>query len=142
MLNRITIQGRLVRNPELRRTADDTPVASFTLACERDFKGKDGDRRTDFIDIVAWRNTAQFVIDYFQKGRMAIVEGRLQIRAWEDQEGNKRRAPEVVAERVYFGDSPKKDEAQTAKKEDPLSALDRNLAAYKEAVNDNEPLPF
>ena len=106
MLNKIIIMGRLTRDPELRRTQTGTPVASFTLAVDRDFKDKStGERATDFIDVVAWRQTGEFVSRFFTKGRMAVVEGRLQIREWTDKEGNKRRSAEVVAENVYFGDS-------------------------------------
>ena len=105
MLNRIIIMGRLTKDPELRRTANGTAVTSFSLAVERDFKGQNGEKETDFIDVVAWRNTAEFVSQYFTKGRMAIVEGRLQMRDWKDQNGNNRRAAEVVADNVYFGDS-------------------------------------
>lgn len=109
-LNRCIIMGRMVRDPELRRTQSGTPVASFTLAVDRDFKDKQtGDRATDFIDVVAWRSTGEFVSRYFTKGRMAVVEGRLQIRDWTDKEGNKRRAAEVVADSVYFGDSKRED---------------------------------
>ncbi len=106
MLNRIILMGRLTRDPELRHTQSGTPVASFSLAVDRDFKSRDGgERATDFIDIVAWRNTAEFVSKYFAKGRMAVVEGRLQIRDWTDRDGGKRRSAEVVADNVYFGDS-------------------------------------
>ena len=111
MLNKIFIMGRLTRDPELRRTQTGTPVASFSLAVDRDFKDRNtGERTTDFIDCVAWRQTGEFVSRYFTKGRMAIVEGRLQIRDWTDKEGNKRRSAEVVADNVYFGDS-KRDAA-------------------------------
>ena len=110
MLNHITIMGRLTRDPELRRTGSGIAVASFTLAVDRDFgKTESGDRETDFIDCVAWRQTGEFVSKYFTKGRMAVVSGRLQIRSWTDKEGNKRRTAEVVADNVYFGDS-KRDE--------------------------------
>jgi single-strand DNA-binding protein len=106
MLNKIFIMGRLTRDPELRRTQTGTPVASFTLAVDRDFKDKStGERTTDFIDVVAWRQTGEFVSRFFNKGRMAVVEGRLQIREWTDKDGNKRRSAEVVADNVYFGDS-------------------------------------
>ncbi len=105
MLNRVTIMGRLTRDPELRRTASGTSVTSFTLAVDRDFKEKSGERKTDFIDVVAWRGAAEFVSKYFAKRRMAVVEGRLQMRKWQDDEGNKRESAEVVAENVYFGDS-------------------------------------
>lgn len=106
MLNHITIMGRLTRDPELRYTQSQTPVASFTLAVDRDFGGRDGgEKQTDFIDCVAWRQTAEFVSKYFTKGRMAVVSGRLQIRDWTDREGGKRRSAEVVVDNVYFGDS-------------------------------------
>ena len=105
MLNRIIIMGRLTRDPELRRTGSGTPVTSFSLAVDRDFKSQSGEKETDFIDVVAWRGTAEFVSKYFTKGRMAVVEGRLQIRDWTDRDGGKRRSAEVVADNVYFGDS-------------------------------------
>ena len=106
MLNHITIMGRLTRDPELRRTGSGIAVASFTLAVDRDFAPRDGgERETDFIDCVAWRQTGEFVSKYFTKGRMAVVSGRLQIRGWTDKDGNKRRSAEVVADNVYFGDS-------------------------------------
>ena len=106
MLNHITIMGRLTRDPELRRTGSGIAVASFTVAVDRDFGGRDGgERETDFIDCVAWRNTGEFVSKYFTKGSMAVVSGRLQIRSWTDKDGNKRRAAEVVADNVYFGES-------------------------------------
>lgn len=105
MLNRIIIMGRLTRDPELRRTQNGIAVAAFSLAVERDYKSQSGERETDFIDCVAWRGTAEFVSKYFSKGRMAVVEGRLQIRPWTDRDGNKRRSAEIVAENVYFGDS-------------------------------------
>ena len=106
MLNHIVIMGRLTRDPELRRTGSGVAVASFSLAVDRDFGGRDGgERETDFIDCVAWRHTGEFVSKYFTKGRMAVVSGRLQIRSWTDKDGNKRRTAEVVADNVYFGDS-------------------------------------
>ena len=105
MLNKIFIMGRLTRDPELRRTQNGTAVTSFSLAVDRDFKSQSGEKETDFIDVVAWRSTAEFVAKYFTKGRMAVVEGRLQIRDWKDREGNNRRSAEVVADNVYFGDS-------------------------------------
>ena len=105
MLNKIIIMGRLARDPELRRTQSGVSVTSFRIACDRDFKSQSGEKETDWIDVVAWRNTAEFVSKYFTKGRMAIVEGRLQTRDWTDKDGNKRTAVEVVADNVYFGDS-------------------------------------
>ena len=108
MLNHIDIMGRLTRDPELRRTQSGTPVVSFALAVDRDFSGKDGgEKETDFIDVVAWRSTAEFVSKYFTKGRMAVVSGRLQMRKWTDKDGNNRTTAEVLADSVYFGDSKK-----------------------------------
>ena len=105
MLNKIILMGRLTRDPELRRTGSGTAVTSFSLAVDRDFKSQSGEKETDFIDVVAWRSTAEFVAKYFTKGRMAVVEGRLQIREWKDKDGNNRRSAEVVADNIYFGDS-------------------------------------
>ena len=110
MLNHIIIMGRLTRDPELRYTQSQTPVASFSLAVDRDFKNQDGSKDTDFIDCVAWRATAEFVSKYFTKGSMAVVSGRLQLRDWTDRDGGKRRSAEVVADNVYFGES-KRDNA-------------------------------
>ena len=105
MLNHITIMGRLTRDPELRYTQAQTPVASFTLAVDRDYKQNGADRETDFIDVVAWRQTGEFVSKYFTKGSMAVVSGRLQMRDWTDRDGNRRKSAEVVADNVYFGES-------------------------------------
>ena len=108
MLNHIVLMGRLTRDPELRRTGSGIAVASFTIAVDRDFSGKDsGEKETDFIDIVAWRQTGEFVSKYFTKGRMAVVSGRLQIRKWQNKDGENRYSTEVVADHVYFGDSKK-----------------------------------
>ena len=115
MLNHITIMGRLTRDPELRRTGTGTAVASFTVAVDRDFSGRDGgERETDFIDCVAWRQTGEFVSKYFTKGSMIVVSGRLQIRSWNDKDGNKRRTAEVVADNVYFGESKRGGESTAA----------------------------
>lgn len=105
MLNKIFVMGRLTHDPELRRTGSGTPVCSFSIACDRDFKSQSGEKETDFFDVVAWRTTGEFVSKYFTKGRMVVVEGRLQIREWQDKEGNKRRSAEINADNVYFGDS-------------------------------------
>ncbi len=107
MLNHIVLMGRLTRDPELRRTQSGIAVASFTLAVERDYKTEGVEREADFIDIVAWRSSAEFVQKYFVKGQMAVVSGRLQIRSWTDNSGNKRRSAEVVADNVYFGEAKK-----------------------------------
>ena len=110
MLNHITIMGRLTRDPELRYTQSQTPVAYFTLAVDRDFGSRDGgEKQTDFIDCVAWRQTAEFVSKYFTKGSMAVVSGRLQIRDWTDRDGGKRRSAEVVVDNMYFGESRRRD---------------------------------
>ena len=109
MLNRITVMGRLVRDPELRHTQSGIPVCSITIACDRDYKDADGSKSTDFIDIVAWRNTAEFISKYLSKGRMAVIDGRLQLRDWTDKEGHKRRSAEILVANVYFGDSKPKD---------------------------------
>lgn len=102
-LNHITIMGRLTRDPELRRTGSGVAVTNFTVAVDRDFTDKQsGEKETDFIDVVAWRSTAEFVEKYFSKGRMAVVSGRLQIRSYTDKDGNNRRASEIVADNVYF----------------------------------------
>ncbi len=112
MLNHIVIMGRLTRDPELRRTGSGIAVASFSVAVDRDFGGRDGgERETDFIDCVAWRQTGEFVSKYFTKGSMIVVSGRLQIRSWTDKDGNKRRTAEVVADNVYFGDSKRSSES-------------------------------
>ena len=125
MLNHIVIMGRLTRDPELRHTGAGVPVASFTLAVDRDFKPEGGEKETDFIEIVAWRNTAEFVRKYFTKGRMAVVSGRLQIRNWTDKEGNKRKTAEVVADSVYFGDSRRDNQSPQPVHEDaPLPPPD------------------
>lgn len=118
MLNRVTVMGRLTHDPELRRTQSGTAVASFPLAVERNFKTQSGEREVDFFDVIAWRNTAEFVSKYFTKGRMAVVEGRLQARNYTDKNGNKRKAVEIVADNVYFGDSKKGD--ADAPEESPL----------------------
>ena len=112
MLNHITIMGRFVRDLELKYTPSGTAVSSFSVAVDRDFKSEGGEKQTDFIDCVAWRQTGEFVSKYFQKGSMAVVSGRLQIREWQDKEGNKRRTAEIVADNVYFGES-KNASAQT-----------------------------
>ena len=115
MLNHITIMGRLTRDPELRRTGSGLAVASFCVAVERDWPNKEtGEKETDFIDCVAWRQTGEFVSKYFTKGSMIVVSGRLQIRPWTDKDGNKRKTAEIVADNVYFGESKKKEETKPA----------------------------
>ncbi|MEA4941045.1 MAG: single-stranded DNA-binding protein [Oscillibacter sp.] len=107
MPNKIILMGHLTRDPELRRTGSGMAVTGFTLAVDRDFKSQNGEKETNFIDIVAWRSTAEFVSKYFTKGRMAVVKGRLQFPDWTDRQGNKRCSAEVVADNMYFGDSKK-----------------------------------
>ena len=142
MLNKIIIMGRLTRDPELRRTGSGTAVTSFSLACDRDFKSQSGEKETDFIEVVAWKNTAEFVSKYFSKGRMAVVEGRLQIRDWTDKAGNKRTTAEVVADNVYFADS-KRSESNDNQKEN-FNALSGRLSDdFVPALNDDtSELPF
>ena len=115
MLNHITLMGRLTRDPELRRTGTGVAVASFSIAVDRDFGGRDGgEKKTDFIDCVAWRQTGEFISKYFTKGRMIVVEGRLEMRDWTDKDGNKRRNAEVIVANAYFGDSKRDGDAGNA----------------------------
>ena len=143
MLNKIFIMGRLTRDPELRRTQTGTAVASFTLAVDRDFKEKNtGERATDFIDVVAWRQTAEYVSRYFTKGRMAVVEGRLQMRDWTDKEGNKRRSAEVVADNVYFGDSKRDGDSANTSAGYSAPPAPPQADDYAELTDEDGELPF
>lgn len=138
-LNRVCIMGRLTKDPELRRTQTGTAVTSFTLAVDDDFKDKQsGERKTNFLNFVAWRNTAEFVCQYFAKGRMAIVDGRLQTRKWEDKDGNKRTAVEVVADSVYFGDSKSGEDKDSAAN----YSTEQSAAEGFAEVEDDGELPF
>lgn len=144
MLNHIDIMGRLTRDPELRHTGSGTAVASFTLAVDRDFGGQDGQKETDFIECVAWKNTAEFVSKYFSKGRMAVVSGRLQVRKWQDKEGNNRYSTEVVADHVYFGDS-KRDGESNGGTSQPYGGYAASAPAgqpYAVIDEDDSSLPF
>ena len=131
MLNKIIVMGRLTRDVELRYTQNQTPVASFTIACDRDL----GEKQTDFLDCVAWKKTAEFVNNYFRKGSMAIVSGRLQIREWE-KDGNKRKAAEIVADSVYFGESKRE-----AAPERMPNVIIRDKPVFIDVADDGE-LPF
>ena len=152
MLNRIDIMGRLTRDPELRHTQSQTPVASFTLAVDRDFGSRDGgERQTDFIDCVAWRQTAEFVSKYFQKGSMAVVSGRLQIRDWTDRDGGKRRSAEVVVDNIYFGESRRsRDDSGSTYSSAPSYSYDSgsskssssSYGGFQELDGDESDLPF
>lgn len=148
MLNKIILMGRLTRDPELRRTGSGTAVTSFALAVDRDFKGQGGEKETDFIDIVAWRSTAEFVSKYFTKGRMAVVDGRLQIRDWTDKDGGKRRSAEVVADNVYFGDSKRDSDSAGGSYAPRASAPVSDYASapegdrFAELSDDDGELPF
>ena len=155
MLNHIVVMGRLTRDPELRYTQAQVPVASFTVAVDRDFSGRDGgDKQTDFIDCVAWRQTGEFVSKYFTKGSMAVVSGRLQIRDWTDRDGNKRRSAEIVADNVYFGESKRsRDEgaypsggyqrpAASAPARDGGYSAPQGGSAFAELDDDDGELPF
>lgn len=138
MLNRIVLLGRMVRDPELRHTPQNVPVCPFTLAVERDVKAQSGERETDFIDVVAWRSTAEFVSRYLTKGRMALVEGRLQFREWTDKEGNKRRNAEVIASSVYFADSNR----ETARPSDETAVTPFTADDFIENEDFGDRLPF
>ena len=140
-LNIIVLQGRLVRDPEMRTTQSGVAVASFTLAVDRDFGGRDGgEKQTDFIDCTAWRHTAEFVSKYFSKGRMAVVSGRLQIDNYTDNDGNKRKSAKVVADNIYFGDS-KKDGA-TGSQSDETASLTPAPSGFVPVEVDDSELPF
>ena len=140
MLNHITIAGRLTKDPEIRRTQAGTPVASFTLACERDFKAQDGSKETDFLDCVAWRSKAEFIGKYFTKGRAVCVSGRLQIRNWEANDGTKRRSAEIEVEQVYFADAKASGPAGTEYelRQTPLGKPDEDYPV----IDDDGELPF
>lgn len=137
MLNHIVVMGRLVRDPELRRTQAGKAVASFRVACDRDYAPQGGEREADFIDIVAWGNTGEFVSKYFSKGRMAVISGRLQMRNWTDKDGNKRISAEVVADSVYFGDSKPSGGGSASGKPTMANADD-----FPELTDDDGELPF
>ena len=141
MLNKIIIMGRLTIDPELRRTGSGTAVTSFSLACDRDFKSQSGEKETDFIEVVAWKNTAEFVSKYFSKGRMAVVEGRLQIRDWTDKAGNKRTTAEVVADNVYFADS-KRSESNDNQKENFNALSGRVSDDFAPISEEDGEIPF
>ncbi|MGM9574649.1 MAG: single-stranded DNA-binding protein [Oscillospiraceae bacterium] len=150
MLNHITIMGRLTRDPDLRYTQSQTPVASFTLAVDRDYGSRDGgEKQTDFIDCVAWRSTAEFVSKYFQKGSMAVVSGRLQIRDWTDREGGKRRSAEVVVDNMYFGESKRREGGEVRSETRPAYnssyesvSPSMGASAFSELGDDDGELPF
>lgn len=139
MLNHITVMGRLTRDPELRYTTSGLPVVTFTIACDRDRKNPDGTKSVDFIDIVAWRQTAEYASKYFKKGRMAVIEGRLQFRDWVDKNGGKRRNAEINVDNIYFGDS--KPQAGTYATENE-SGYTGDSGANMVELDDEENLPF
>lgn len=145
-MNHIVIMGRLTRDPELRETQTGIQVARFTLAVDRPFAPKDGgEKQTDFIDVVAWRNTATFVSKWFTKGQMAAVSGRLQIRDWTDKENNKRRSAEVVADNIYFTESKKSREGGGGGQKDSYGAGDMTpveSSDFTELDEDDGELPF
>lgn len=157
MLNHIVIMGRLTRDPDLRYTQSNTPVASFTVAVDRDYSGQNQDRETDFIDCVAWRGTGEFVSNYFRKGSMIVVSGRMQSRKWQDRDGNKRVNWEIRADSCYFGeakrdDTPSRSPASAAPNVYPDSGM-RDLGpgsgdgnpftqGQQQAIDDDGELPF
>lgn len=143
MLNHITIMGRLVKDPEMRTTQSGVAVASFTLAVDRDFGGRDGgEKQTDFIDCTAWRHTAEFVSKYFSKGRMAVVSGRLQIDNYTDNDGNKRKSAKVIADNIYFGDSKKDGTAGGQSDSQNTEQITPASAGFVPVEVDDGELPF
>ena len=134
MLNQITIMGRLTKDPELRRTQSGTAVTSFTLAVDRDFKEQDGNRKTDFIECVGWRGTAEFIVKHLNKGRAVVVDGRLQIREWKDKDGNNRNSAEVIVDSVYFADSKPQEGSYS-----PYAA---SVGKFAEISEEDGDLPF
>ena len=132
MLNKIILMGRITRDPELRRTGNGVAVCSFTLAVDRDFKGQNGEKETDFIDVVVWRGTAEFVSKYFSKGRLAAVVGSLQIRNWE-KDGVKHRSAEIIADNVYFGESRQGTMSDN---------LEDQKTSFQEIAEEDSELPF
>ena len=155
MLNKVILMGRFAADPVLRHTKSGTPVATFRLAVDRDFKDKDGSRQTDWLDCVAWKGTAEFISRYFSKGRLVVVEGALQTRSWTDKDGNKRVSVETIVSSAWFADS-KKEPASVYK--DPADAYDENYMPppvgrptgseppagqeYMECFSSDEELPF
>ena len=151
MLNHIVIMGRLTRDPELRYTQTQPPVASFSVAVDRDYNSREsGEKQTDFIDCVAWRSTAEFISKYFQKGSMAVVSGRLQIRDWTDKEGNRRRSAEVIVDNMYFGESKRRESENASSNYSSYSGNDYAAPAspsparneFHELSDDDGELPF
>ena len=136
MLNHIAIMGRLTRDPELRHTQSNIPVASFTVAVDRDYKPEGGERQTDFIDCSAWRGTAEFISNYFRNGSMIVVSGRLQSRKWEDQEGNKRISWEINVDSVYFGESKRAESAE------PQPGIPEYSSSFQEISDEDGDCPF
>lgn len=139
-LNRIVIMGRLGADPELRTTPNGVEVATVNLAVERDRKDQNGNRQTDWITVVAWKGTATFLAQYFAKGRMAVVEGRLQLRDWTDKEGGKRRAAQVVADNVYFGDAKRDGEGSNTSQ--AYGAPAGRKDDFAQLLDDDGELPF
>ena len=145
MLNTVNLMGRFTKAPELRHTTSGVSVTAFTLAVDRDYAPKDGERETDFIECVAWRNTAEFVCKYFNKGSMAVVSGSLEVRKWTDKEGNNRRATEVKVENIYFGSSKQSQGGGETVKPVPAAPVYNNAAEdYADDIpyGDGDDLPF
>ncbi len=142
MLNKWMGMGRLTRDPELKHTGNNVAVVSFTLAVDRDNKGRDGEKKTDFIDIVAWRQTAEFISRFFSKGRMMVVEGKIQLREYTDRDGNKRKAFEIVADNVYFGDSKKSESGGGYQPGGPVPDFSDPAGAGFSELEDDGDLPF
>ncbi len=142
MLNHITAMGRLTKDPELRYTQNQVSVASFTIACDRDYSGQGQEKQTDFIDCVAWRSTGEFVKKYFSKGRMIVISGRLQSRKWTDNNGNKRTSWEIVADNCYFGDSKKEGDSSSSSYSEQQAYDNIQSQQFQELDEDDGDLPF
>ena len=141
MLNKVIEMGRLTRDVELRYTSNNVPVATFGIAVDRDYKGSDGEKQADFFTCVAWRNTAEFISKYFAKGRMIVVDGRLQYRSWEDNDGKKHSVVEIVVDNAYFGDSKKEDRGERVEQEPPAAPAN-NGGVFVDMDEDDGELPF
>lgn len=139
MLNHIDILGRLTRDPELRRTGSGVAVANFTVAVDRDFKGPDGEKKTDFLDCVAWRQTGEFVGKFFRKGAMIAVSGRLEIRDWTDKDGSKRRSAEINVNNAYFAESKKASDSGQQSAQSAYPETEAALARYGAGAGDGQP---
>lgn len=137
MMNVVSIMGRIVATPELRKTQSGISVTNFTIANERDFQNKGEEKQTDFIEVVAWRNTAEFLCKYFVKGQLIGLNGRLQTKNYQDKEGNKRKAYEVLADNVYFAEGKK-----NSNNSEPTVEYSQGDTEDFTEISDDQDLPF